>query len=206
MVALETIISATGNSNPNLDEIFKYLDQIAGPDASEKEPLKVIAPVVSELHDNARDLEFDLAADNQQTKRKAVVVRTFNRVTDLYVIMMEIDPPKDPVQKLQFDPEIEFTRKLIGISFRLLKEIGGENAGYKDPLNLTREMRIPYATELGSLREKHPMPGFARQENMARQSIFVANVSWIIFFIYIFAELGGFNWLYETIAELFSGK
>lgn len=206
MVALETIISATGNPNPDLDAIFKYLDQIAGPDATEKEPLKVIAPAVSELHDRARDLEFDLAAENQKTKRKINIGRAFNRITDFYVILMEITTPVNPVEMLLLNSEIEFARKLIGISYRLLKEVGGEKANYNEPLNLSREIRIPYATELGSLREKYPLPGFAHQEKMVRQSIFTANISWIIFFIYILSQLGALDWLVRTISDFLRSK
>ena len=205
MVALETIAQATGVPDPDLDTIFSYLDQVSGPVATDKKPLRIIAPAVNQLHVRAKDIQSDLGAPVQKMKRKIVIVRAFKRVTDYYVILKGINPPVDPVQRIEFKKEIEFAKKLIGIVHRLLREIGGENIGYDEQLNLAASIRNSYASELKNLKDEYPFPEFARKEKMVRQSIAAANVSWIFFIIYILAKLGVLSALIHAIVELFRG-
>ena len=203
MVSLELIVASTGNPAPDLESVYEYLDSIAGPVATEHDPLKVIAPAVHELHGRARDLEFDLSAESQATKRKVLIVRAFAKVTDFYMILKGINPPTDPTGRLEYNSEVEFARQLIDILFRLVKEIGGEKASYDEPLNLPRAVRILYANKLAFLREKYPLPVFAQQDHMARRSIFAANISWILIIIFVLAKLGLLERIIQAIVDLF---
>ncbi|MCK4720956.1 hypothetical protein KAU08_09865 [bacterium] len=206
MVSLETISAATENPKPDLRTIINYLDETSGPQASAKNTLKVIAPAISKLHTRARTLQFELTAKNQKFKYKLLVIRAFKKITDHYAILAGIQAPADPVEKIEFQREIDFARKLIDISYRLMLEAGLEEGVYNEPLDLAEPVRQSYAAELKVIREEYPLPEFARKENMAKQGLLAANVSWIIFIIIILAQLGVVELIFEAIAGIFKGE
>lgn len=206
MVSLETISAATGNPKPDLRTIINYLDETAGPQALAKNPLKVVAPAISKLHVRARTLQFDLTAKNQKFKYKLLVIRAFKKITDHYAILAGIQAPANPTGKIEFQRELDFARKLIDISYRLMLEVGLEEGVYNEPLNLAEPVRQTYAAELKVLRKEYPLPEFARKENMAKQGLLAANIGWIFFIIFILARLGLLELLFEAIGSMFKGE
>jgi len=203
MVSLAVIASATQNPNPDLPAILRYLEEQAEPVAEEKNPLKIIAPVVSRLHARSRTMQFELTSKKlNETRLRNAVARGFGEVMDLYIALFGIAPPPEYAKALEFSKEKDFAHKLLEISFRLYKAIGGTSEFKWIVVMPPLAIRENFSAELKVLRETYPLPDFASQENMARRGAKAAVVAWVSILVFIGFKTGILPFL---IVLLFKG-
>ncbi len=207
MVSLAAIASATGKEDPDLEAILRYLDESAQPVAIETRPLLVVSGAVHRLHDRVLGLQVDITGKSLTVHQlKSTVTRTFNDVAEYYMILAGISPPSDPVDRIRFEREVEFARKMVQIAFRLYREIGGKSDVKWEAVMPQQGRREAFAAELKALGEAYPLPEFATEERMLRQSRLLANLGWIVFFIFILWQAGILADLLRLLGWLISGE
>jgi len=205
MVSLAGIAAQTGKEEPDLETIFRYLDESAQPVAIESKSLLVVSGAVHRLHDRVQGLKVDITAKSLTLHQlKSTVTTAFTDVTDYYMILAGISPPSDPVDRIRFDREVEFARKVIQVVFRLYMEIGGKSELKWEAVMPERGRREAFAAELKALGEAYPLPEFATEQKMLRQSRLLANLGWIVFFIFILWQAGALGDILKLIGSLLS--
>lgn len=204
MVTLAAIASGSGVDDPDLAVVFERLNTLAQPLAEPKKPLQIIAPAVWRMHRRARLLETALDGKKLAPDRLAqMVARSFSKIADFHVIITGIVPPSNPVERDQYEREVEFGRKMVEIAYRLLKEVGGKPTAKWAAVEISKERCDEYASQVAELRKKHPLPAFAEEEQIRRRSEGCSWVGWLILFWFIAAHIGFLGAIIEAIANLF---
>ena len=207
MVKFAQIAKSTESGASDLTELFRQLDALAQPIADEPKPLPIIAPAVLEIHNKARDLEFTLSAKRQTDDRlNAIISSAFRRITDYYVIITGISPPADPVERIVYQMEVDFARKMVEMSYDLANSIGGATKGSAQPSELPTGIKAKYAEQIKLLRDKYPVPDFASEKRMRRRGARMGVVGWIIFALFILGQSGLLSEIIKAVANLILEK
>jgi hypothetical protein len=205
MVTLAAIASGSGVDDPDLAAVFEHLNRLAQPLAEANKPLQVIAPAVWMMHNRARTLEYTLHGKLPAASRLAqMVARAFSKTADFYVIITGIVPPSNPGDRIAYDGEVEFGRKLVEMTYRLLREVGGEPKQKWVAVEISERRCREYSAELEGLRKAHPLPEFAEQERIRRRSVGCAWVGWVFFFFFIAGRAGLFEEIIKAIVRFFT--
>lgn len=170
MVSISTIAGKSGKGRVDLGLVFETLDTMAEPIAIDKKPLRIIAPAVMKIHNRTRDLEFELTNDKANPVSLATTaVNSFSSITDYYVIIAGIHPSEESGEKDAYTKELEFARAMVEQSYNILVNSGGGTGDSIDLLEIPSAQRQAYASSLKELRDRYPLPEFAKKEHMVRQ-------------------------------------
>jgi len=194
MVRLSVIESKAGVRFPDKDTLFAQLDLLASPVAYETDPLRIIAPAVYCLHTSAKRLLNVLAmrAPRRKTLRLEVV-NNFDTFTDVYTILRGISPPRDPLEKMLYEKEVAFSRRMVEIAYELLKELPDDESSRK-PL-IPRDTRERFASEIANAMAQNPLPSFASRSSMTQSDV-ACLVMLIIFVLFVLAYMGFFRFFF----------
>ena len=196
MVRLSLIESKAGVRFPDKATLFAQLDLLASPVAYETDPLRIIAPAVYCLHTSAKRLLKMLAMRAPRGKTlRLEVVNNFDTLTDMYTILRGISPPRDPVEKMLYEKELAFSRRMVEIAYDLLKELPDEgDESLRKPL-IPRDTRERFASEIADAMAQNPLPSFALRSSTSQMDA-ASLVILIIFILFLLAYMGFFRFIF----------
>ncbi len=185
MATLATIAQKTGVADPDLNTVFKFLNDAASPQAETKDPLRLLAPIVNKAHRRANKLMLSLGKQRPARTQAISVGTAFGDFTDYYITLTGVVPPTDGAKKDLLAAEVDYVRDMVVFTYSLLKDVGGKPTVRWDAVPLAGDRRAFYSEELLRLKKGRLIPDFASEESLASRGRAMGFVSWILFVLWI---------------------
>lgn len=185
MATLATIAQKTGVADPDLNTVFRFLDDAASPQAETKDPLRLVAPIVNKAHRRANKLLLSLGKHRPARTHAISTGTAFGDFTDYYITLTGVVPPTDGAKKDLLAAEVDYVRDLVVFTYNLLVDVGGKPTVIWNAVPLAEDRRAFYSEELLRLKKGRLIPDFASEESLARKGRAASWVSWIFFVLWI---------------------